>query len=144
MKALLILGLLVLSIAAQVGAPEIVVKHQGIALDTNGNPVAGATIMVYLSGTTTMPPLYYDLDATVKAANPFLADFRGNYEFYIAPGLHDIHISGTGDEPTQGEALLLVVGLFALLCAWFVCLAVLWFYFRAWRSGRDSRRGTDE
>lgn len=63
--------------------------------------VPNATIRVCAANSTGNPctPLaniYSDPALTQQIANPTIADANGNYFFYIAPGIYDIQISGTG------------------------------------------------
>src|SRR5678816_2806016 len=85
------------------------IKVQGIASQggvaiTSGVPSTNkliqsyplSTITVYLTGTTTLAPLFSDFDGTVVKANPFTAASDGSFFFYIAAGRYDIRFSGTG------------------------------------------------
>jgi hypothetical protein len=55
----------------------------------------GATVTVYLTGTTNLATIYSDNAGTVKS-NPFTADSNAKYEFYVDNGKYDIKFSGTG------------------------------------------------
>lgn len=63
--------------------------------DQNGKAVAGASVTVYVSGTTTLATLYSDNGITAKA-NPFTTPIDGLADFYTASGLIDLKISKTG------------------------------------------------
>lgn len=49
----------------------------GRALDANGYIAPGAKCTVYAAGTSTLIPVYQDVDGTVTAANPIIADGDG-------------------------------------------------------------------
>lgn len=63
--------------------------------DQNGKAVAGASVTVYLSGTTTLATLYSDNGVTAKA-NPFTTAIDGLADFYTTNGLIDVTITKTG------------------------------------------------
>lgn len=68
-------------------------------LDSEGNIINGATVDVYLYGTTTHATLYED-DAATSLSNPFstgYSDSKGEIRFAVADGLYDIKIY-TGSE----------------------------------------------
>jgi Pectate lyase superfamily protein len=78
-------------------------SHQSdIALNTRGQPLAGAQIRVCTSSATTTSPctplanIYSDIALTQALANPISADGMGNYNFYAAPGRYVLEISGPG------------------------------------------------
>jgi hypothetical protein len=61
-----------------------------------GDAVGGASVTVYLAGTTTKASLYfYNTSAGTAKANPTYTDGYGRYYFYVLPGTYDITISGT-------------------------------------------------
>ncbi len=69
----------------------------GYALDRPDlTPAPGATVDVYLKGTTTHVPLFADSAGTTPLANPFTADANAYYDFYSAPQRVDVRLSGTG------------------------------------------------
>lgn len=49
------------------------------AFSSNGAPVAGAKLNVYLTGTTTRTPIYSDEALTIEHPNPVIADAAGKY-----------------------------------------------------------------
>lgn len=55
-------------------------------LDTNGNPVSGAKVCTYVSGTTTPVATYTDAAALVPNGNPITADSAGRFVAYLIPG----------------------------------------------------------
>lgn len=67
-------------------------KYQDVVLDRQGNVVTGASVTVYLGGTTTKATIYSDNGITV-AANPALTDSLGRFSFYVADGRYDLLIS---------------------------------------------------
>jgi hypothetical protein len=53
-----------------------------------GGIYPNATITVYLSETTTLSPIYYDVDLTVQLSNPIVADSQGLFPaFYLSPSI---------------------------------------------------------
>lgn len=54
-----------------------------------------ATITVYNTGTTTLTNIFSNSTGTVKS-NPFTADSKGFYEFYVPDGIYDLRFSGIG------------------------------------------------
>lgn len=58
-------------------------------------PAAGATVTVYLAGTTTKATLYSD-DGVTVASNPLTTSSLGLVEFYAANGKYDISYAGIG------------------------------------------------
>jgi hypothetical protein len=58
-------------------------------LRTTGDAVSGATVTVYLAGTTTKPTLYATNDTSQPIANPLTTDANGRYAYYIANGVYD-------------------------------------------------------
>ena len=93
-KILLSVLLLVLPIAV-CGAyyPHYIDTVQNI----RGDAVAGATITVYLAGTTDLATLYNSGSQTkgVKT-NPILSATNGQFDFYINAGIYDIAVSRPG------------------------------------------------
>ena len=57
--------------------------------------MTGATVTVFLAGTTALAPIYSDNIGTVKA-NPFTTAIDGVYDFYAADGRYDITIAKLG------------------------------------------------
>jgi hypothetical protein len=51
--------------------------------DANGKPVAGAKIFTYQAGTTTPAVVYTDVNLSVPAANPIVADTAGVWSAYL-------------------------------------------------------------
>lgn len=89
-------------------------------VDTNGRPIAGASIAVYQVGTTTAitETIYQDATGASTLANPFTTDSLGQFRFYLdkskrvdlkvsATGypmpytLQDVDVVRTGEDPTS-------------------------------------------
>jgi hypothetical protein len=77
--------------------------YNNTVIDVNGRPVAGATITVctYQSNPTSPPAacspsvqVYRDSALSVAKTNPFNADSHGNFEFWVAPGLYTVQLTG--------------------------------------------------
>lgn len=64
--------------------------------DENGSPVEGATIDVFVAGTSNRATIYSDSTGTLLD-NPFLSDSRGVARFYAAAGLYRIVVTHDGD-----------------------------------------------
>lgn len=69
--------------------------YSNVAQDQNGRAITGATITVYLAGTTGLAQIYSDNGVTAKA-NPFATAIDGIYDFYAADGRYDITITKSG------------------------------------------------
>lgn len=67
--------------------------HEDPVINSRGVPVDGATVTVYLTGTSTLATLYSD-DALTAQANPLTTSSIGEYFFYIEDGVYDITYSG--------------------------------------------------
>lgn len=57
--------------------------------DQNGRAIAGATVSVYIAGSSTLATIYSDNGTTVKA-NPITTGVDGMMDFYAANGLYDL------------------------------------------------------
>jgi hypothetical protein len=66
-------------------------KYQDVVQDTNGAIKIGATVTVYLTGTTTPADLYED-DSVTSKTNPVKTDSEGEFSFTILPGTYDLKI----------------------------------------------------
>jgi hypothetical protein len=62
-----------------------------------GKPAAGASITVFLPGTTTKATIYSDDGVTAKS-NPFTADSYGHFDFYASSAKYDISIAAAGGQ----------------------------------------------
>lgn len=70
--------------------------QNGVARDDYGNILAGATITVYETGTTTLATLYEDSTLAVTVPNPITSDDLGEFVLYIDAGSYDLVISKAG------------------------------------------------
>jgi hypothetical protein len=70
--------------------------HFDWAIDTFGNALNGATVTVYLAGTTTPATLFSDAALSAAKANPVTADITGYYSFFVAPGQYKLKIERAG------------------------------------------------
>jgi len=78
-------------------------RHYGRFQDNEGRAYPGASVTVYLAGTSTLATLYAasgSISAPSGLANPFTTDSLGNYGFAVGNGTYDIQISG-GGMPTE-------------------------------------------
>jgi hypothetical protein len=57
-----------------------------IALDSNGDPVPGAKLFTYESGTLTPTPVFNNHTGTVPRTNPVVCDANGRAKFYLGSG----------------------------------------------------------
>lgn len=72
--------------------------------DANGQPVSGALINFYKSGTLTRQAAYTDKELTTPAANPVVADSAGYYTAYLNPLLsYDIVITDSTGATTYAS-----------------------------------------
>lgn len=71
-------------------------KFQGYARDGNGNTIGGATVGVYLVGTSTLATIYSDDTLDNNLANPLVTTDDGEYEFFAKSGHYTVQISKTG------------------------------------------------
>ena len=62
-------------------------------INQSGKPVSGASVTVYLTGTSTLASLYSD-DGVTACSNPVTTDSLGAFYFFLADGRYDILISG--------------------------------------------------
>lgn len=70
-------------------------KYFGIAQDSLGNVLTGASISVKLAGTANDATLYSDNSYT-NLANPFTNNSDGSYQFYASNGRYDVVITKAG------------------------------------------------
>ncbi len=88
--ASLIMSLLLLA------APSWAMEHYtNVLQDQNGRAISGATVSVYLAGTTTLASIYSDNGSTAKS-NPFTTSLDGVVSFYAADGAYDVTYRKTG------------------------------------------------
>lgn len=68
-------------------------NHSDVVRDQYGRALGGATITVYVAGTTDLADIYSDNGVTVKG-NPFTSDtLDGRFNFYAANGVYDLVFS---------------------------------------------------
>lgn len=83
-------------------------RYSDVVLITDGSrlrAVGGASVYVYLAGTSTLATLYEDNETSTKA-NPITASGEGEYAFKAANGTYDIvAIFGTSQDRTDGVVL---------------------------------------
>jgi hypothetical protein len=84
---LIVGGVLLLQRGGRAATGTLVPALYQTVLDSNGNPVSGAKVCTYLSGTTTPVTTYTDVGLTVPAANPITADSAGRWAAYLATGV---------------------------------------------------------
>lgn len=70
-------------------------KYFNTAADSEGRPIAAASVFVYETGTTTLATLYADNGSTL-ADNPAITDSNGLFEFYADDGRYDLAIVKSG------------------------------------------------
>lgn len=71
-------------------------KYGKVVQDTRGVAISGASISVYVAGTTNLVSLYSDVDCTVSTSNPLTSDTDGTFEFYANDARVDITTVKTG------------------------------------------------
>lgn len=68
-------------------------NHSDVVRDQYGRALGGATITVYVAGTTDLADIYSDNGVTAKE-NPFTSDtLDGRFNFYAANGVYDLVFS---------------------------------------------------
>lgn len=70
-------------------------KYFNTAADSEGRPIAAASVFVYETGTTVLATLYSDNGSTLTG-NPVSTDSNGLFAFYADDGRYDIAIVKTG------------------------------------------------
>lgn len=70
-------------------------KYSDFVLDQAGNALSGASVQVYLTGTTTPASIFSDNGITSKT-NPISTAGDGNFFFFAANGIYDLVITKTG------------------------------------------------
>jgi hypothetical protein len=70
--------------------------HRGVARDTLGNALNGASVSVFEPGTTTEASIYSEETLTTSLSNPFETGEDGVYEFYAEPSYYDIQVAKSG------------------------------------------------
>lgn len=88
--------LMLLTLVAATTQAATTYRYSDSVTTVRGDAVGGASVTVYLAGTTTKASLYLtpSSDGSTRA-NPTYTDGYGRYYFYVLPGTYDIAISGT-------------------------------------------------
>ena len=71
-------------------------KHFDWVQDERGNAIAGVSVRVYNTGTTTAATLYSDYSGATTITQPITTETDGYYDFFVAQGRYDIVLSKTG------------------------------------------------
>lgn len=70
-------------------------RYQDVVLNSNGQPVSSASVMVRPTGSTSAATIYGTSSGTATAANPVTADTNGRFFFYGTNGRYDLVVSGS-------------------------------------------------
>lgn len=70
-------------------------KYQDVVLNSNGQPVAGASVLVRPTGSTAVSVIYSSATGTGTSANPITADTSGRFSFYGTNSRYDFVVSGS-------------------------------------------------
>lgn len=73
-------------------------KYSNVVINQLGAAVSGASIAVFVSGTSGLASLYSN-DGVTPTNNPTVADGSGRFGFYAPSGKYDLQISGAGIAP---------------------------------------------
>jgi hypothetical protein len=65
--------------------------------DTNGNPLAGGKLYVYLAGTNTPATVYSDVNLTVPLSNPVILDSAGRATVFLPSGSFKFALNSSAD-----------------------------------------------
>lgn len=82
-------------------------RYQDAILNSNGQPVASASVLVSPTGTTNTATIYGDVAGTATRANPLTADSAGRVWFYGTNGRYDLKISGSYIVTTTASDIML-------------------------------------
>lgn len=82
-------------------------KYQDVVLNSNGQPVASATVLVRPTGGTSTSALFGDAAGTGTKANPVTADAYGRFSFCAANGRYDLVVSGSYIQTTTVTDVML-------------------------------------
>ena len=82
-------------------------RYQDSILNSNGQPVSGASVLVRPTGGTSTSVLYGDLQGTGTVANPRTTDTNGRFGFYAPNGRYDLVISGSYFQTTTSSDVML-------------------------------------
>lgn len=82
-------------------------KYRETVLNSNGQPVASATVVVRPTGSTSTATIYATNTGSATVANPLTADANGQFSFYGTNGRYDLVISGNYIQTTTVTDILL-------------------------------------
>lgn len=71
-------------------------KYRDVVLNRRGDAITGATVTVYLEGTSTKASLFTDAALSVSKDNPVTTNAWGEFDFYIASGTYDLSVEKSG------------------------------------------------
>jgi hypothetical protein len=95
MKKLLPIVVAALVLIATQAFGATVYRYNDSVTTLRGDAVGGASVTVYLAGTTTKATIYLYGSTAVEKSNPTYTDGYGRYFFYAEPGLYDLTIAGS-------------------------------------------------
>lgn len=82
-------------------------KYQDVVLNSNGQPVASATVLVRPTGGTSTSVIYGDAAGAGTKANPLTADANGRFSFYGTNSRYDLVVSGSFIQTTTMTDVML-------------------------------------
>lgn len=82
-------------------------KYQDAILNSAGQPVSGASVLVRPTGSTSTAVIYGDVAGTATRANPLTADANGRFWYYGTNGRYDFVVSGSFIQTTTETDVML-------------------------------------
>lgn len=82
-------------------------KFQDVVLNSNGQPVASATVLVRPTGSTSTAAIFGDVAGVGTRANPLTADANGRFWYYGTNGRYDLVVSGSYIQTTTVTDVIL-------------------------------------
>ena len=82
-------------------------KYQDVVLNSNGQPVASASVLVRPTGSTATASIFGDVAGTSTRANPLTADSAGRFWYYGTNGRYDLVVSGSYIQTTTVTDVIL-------------------------------------
>ena len=82
-------------------------RYQDSILNSAGQPVSGATVLVRPTGSTATATIYGTNTGTATAANPVTTDVNGRFGFYGTNGRYDLVVSGSYIQTTTVTDVML-------------------------------------
>lgn len=82
-------------------------RYQDVVIDSNGQPVPSATVLVRPVGSTNTATIYSTNTGTSTRANPVTADSSGRFWFYGTNGRYDLVVSGSYVTTTTAADVML-------------------------------------